>query len=129
MSIEQAIQDADKQYADAFNRGDLAALATLHTEDVLYLPPNASAVSGRQGVKSTAKELFDAGWKNMSFSSVQFGSDGDLAYHVGTFSVDAPTDKGMRKEEGKFVDIYKRQADGSWKVHVTIFNSDTPLPE
>ncbi len=129
MSIEQAIQDADKQYADAFNRGDLAAVAALHTEDVLYLPPNASAVSGRQGVESTAKELFDAGWKNMSFSSVQFGSDGDLAYHVGTFSVDAPTDEGMRKEEGKFVDIYKRQADGSWKVHVTIFNSDTPLPD
>ena len=76
-----------------------------------------------------AKELFDAGWKNMSFSSVQFGSDGDLAYHVGTFSVDAPTDEGMRKEEGKFVDMYKRQADGSWKIHVTIFNSDTPLPE
>ncbi len=129
MSIEQAIQDADKQYADAFNRGDPAALAALHTEDVLYLPPNASAVSGRQGVESMAKEHFDAGRKNMSFSSVQFGSDGDLAYHVGTFSVDAPTDEGMTRETGKFVDIYKRQADGSWKIHVTIFNSDTPLPE
>lgn len=129
MSIEQAIQDADKQYADAFNRGDVAAIAALHTEDVLYLPPNASAVSGRQGVESTARELADAGWKNMSFSSVQFGSDGDLAYHVGRFSIDAPTDEGMRKEEGKFVDIYKRQADGSWKIHVTMFNSDTPLPE
>ena len=128
MSIEQAIQDADKQYADAFNRGDLAAIAALHTEDVLYLPPNASAVSGRQGVESTAKELLDAGWKNMSFSSVQFGSDGDLAYHVGTFSIDAPTDEGMATETGKFVDVYKRQADGSWKIHVTIFNSDTPLP-
>ena len=129
MSIEQAIQDADKQYADAFNRGDIAAIAALHTEDVVYLPPNASAVSGRQGVESTAKELLDAGWKNMSFSSVQVGSDGDLAYHVGTFSIDAPTDEGMTTETGKFVDVYKRQADGSWKIHVTIFNSDTPLPE
>ncbi len=126
MSIEQVIQDADKQYADAFNRGDLAALAALHTEDVLYLPPNASAVSGRQGVESTAKELFDAGWKNMSFSSVQFGSDGDLAYNVGRYSVDDPTDESTT---GHFVDIYKRQADGSWKIHVTITNSDTPLPE
>ncbi len=129
MSIEQAIHDADAQYADAFNRGDIAAIAALHTEDVVYLPPNASAVSGRQGVESTAKELLDAGWKNMSFSSVQFGSDGDLAYHVGRYSVDVPTDEGTTTDSGKFVDIYKRQADGSWKIHVTISNSDTPLPE
>ena len=129
MSIEQAIQDADKQYADAFNRGDVAAIVALHTEDVLYLPPNASAVNGRQGVESAEKEQLDAGWKNLSFSSVQIGSDGDLAYHVGTFSIDAPTDEGLTTEKGKFVDIYKRQADGSWKIHVSIFNSDTPLPE
>ncbi len=129
MSIEQAIKDADKQYADAFNRGDPAAVAALHTEDALELPQNASAVNGRQGVESLSKEMIDAGWKNMSMSSLQFGSDGDLAYHVGRYSVDAPTDEGMRKEEGKFVDIYKRQADGSWKIQVSIFNSDTPLPE
>ncbi len=126
MSIEQAIKDTDEQFAAAFNRGDLAALAALHTEDVLELPPNASAVNGRQGVESTAKELYDAGWKNMSLSSVQIGSDGDLAYNTGTFSVDTPTGEGVT---GKFVDIYKRQADGSWKIHVTISNSDTPLPE
>ncbi len=126
MSIEQAIKDTDAQFAAAFNRGDFAAVAALHTEDVLELPPNASAVSGRQGVESRTKELFDAGWKNQSFSSVQIGSDGDLAYNVGTFSVDAPTGEGIT---GKFVDIYKRQADGSWKIHVTIHTSDTPLPK
>ncbi len=126
MSIEQTIKDADKQYADAFNRGDPAAVAALHTEDVLELPPNASAVNGRQGVESSYKEFFDAGWKNLSISSVQFGSDGDLAYNVGRYSVDGPTDECIT---GNFVDIYKRQADGSWKIHVTISNSDTPLPE
>ena len=129
MSIEQAIKDADAQYADAFNRGDLAAVAALHTEDVLYLPPNAPTVNGKQGVESLGKELLDAGWKNLSFSSVQIGSDGDLAYNVGTFSVDTPTDEGMTAETGRFVDVYKRQADGSWKICVTIFNSETPLPE
>jgi len=126
MSIEQILKDADKQYADAFNRGDFAAIAALHTEDVLELPPNASAVNGRQGVESSYKEFFDAGWKNLSLSSVRIGSDGDLAYNVGRYSVDGPTDEGIT---GNFVDIYKRQADGSWKIHVTITNTDTPLPE
>lgn len=70
------------------------------------------------------------GWKDPSLGSVEIGSEGKLAYHVGTFSVDIPTNEGMStRETGKFVDIYKRQAGGSWKIHVTIFNSDSPLPE
>ena len=126
MSIEQILKDADKRYADAFNRGDFAAVAALHTEDVLELPPNASAVNGRQEVESSYKDFVGAGWNNLSLSSVQIGSDGDLAYNVGRYSVDGPTDEGVT---GHFVDIYKRQADGSWKIHVTITNTDTPLSE
>ncbi len=64
-------------------------------------------------------------WKNISFNTVKFDSDGDLGYHVGQYSADVPTgDGGTAREKGKFIDIYKRLPDGSWKIHVTMFNSD-----
>ncbi len=37
-------------------------------------------------------------------------------------------DGGPISDVGKFVEIFKRQADGSWKIHVTIWNSDKPPP-
>ncbi|MBA2471329.1 MAG: hypothetical protein H0V41_03460 [Pseudonocardiales bacterium] len=47
---------------------------------------------------------------------------GDLAYSTGTYAfANPPIDKG------KFVDVWKKQADGSWKAVIDIFNSDLPV--
>jgi ketosteroid isomerase-like protein len=31
------------------------------------------------------------------------------------------------RNKGKFFDVWKKQADGSWKVVVSTFNSDLPV--
>ena len=53
---------------------------------------------------------------------VEYGVEGDLAYQIGTYAV-ADADP---PEIGKFLNVLKRQADGTWKVAVSMFNSDTP---
>ena len=130
MAIEQHIKDVDQQFADAFNRGDLRAVVALHAEDALLLGPDSPADRGSEAVESGFKELLDAGWKNIGFTSVEFGSGGDLAYHVGKFAVDVPTSSGGSKQvTGKYLDIYKLYEDGAWKIKVTSFNFDEPLPD
>ncbi len=130
MSIEDAIRDTDARFAEAFNRGDLAAVVALHTADALILGPDSPAERGGQAVEEGYKEMLAAGWKNIEFGSVQIGSGGDLGYHVGTFAVDVPTESGSDKRvTGKFLDIYKPDEAGSWKIHVTMFNFDAPLSE
>ena len=125
MTFEDAIKDTDARFAETFNRGDINALMGVHAEDFLLLPPNSPAERGAEAATSSFQGLMDAGWKNISFSTVEFGSDGGLGYHVGQYSADVPTeDGGTTKEKGKYIDIYKRLPDGSWKIHVTIFNSD-----
>jgi hypothetical protein len=32
------------------------------------------------------------------------------------------------EEQGKFLQIYRKQSDGSWKMTREIYNSDLPLP-
>ncbi len=125
MTFEDAIKDTDARFAETFNRGDINALMGVHAEDFLLLPPNSPAERGGEAATSSFQGLMDAGWKNISFSTVEFGSDGGLGYHVGQYSADVPTeDGGTTKEKGKYIDIYKRLPDGSWKIHVTCFNSD-----
>ncbi len=130
MSIEDAIRDTDARFAEAFNRGDLAAVVALHSADALILGPDSPAERGGQAVEEGFKELLDTGWKNIEFGSVQIGSGGDLGYHVGSFAVDVPTEDGSdQRVTGKFLDIYKPDEAGSWKIHVTMFNFDAPLSE
>ena len=130
MAIEQQIKDFDDHFVAAFNRGDSAVLGAAHADDALILSPNSPAERGSEIVKSRFKELLDAGWKNMSVTSVEIVSSGDLAYHVGKLEVDVPTSSGEYKRiTGKYVDIYKRHKDNTFKIHVTSFNFDEPLPD
>ena len=129
MMLEQLVRDSDAKFVEAFNRGDVDALETLHAADAMLLPPDSPAERGREAVMSGYKEILEAGWKNMSLQSIEIDSDGGLAYHVGKVEADVPTAAGSSKRvAGKYVDIYKRGEDGSWKVHLTIFNMDAPLP-
>jgi ketosteroid isomerase-like protein len=41
---------------------------------------------------------------------------------VGTFAISGSPAAG----QGKFLNVLKRQPDGSWKVAISIFNSDRP---
>jgi len=130
MTLEQRIKEADAKFTEAFNRGDFNAMEPLHEDNAMLLSPDTPMTVGdTKAVIEGYQELWEAGWRNMSLSSVEIDSDGDLGYHVGRVECDVPTDEGSTKRiAGKYVDIYKRAGDGTWKVHLTIFNMDEPLP-
>ncbi len=65
MSLEDSIRDTDARVAEAFNRGDLAAVVALHTADALILGPDSPAGRGGQAVEEGFKEMLEAGWKNL----------------------------------------------------------------
>ncbi len=51
MTIEESIKNTDAQFAEAFNRGDLAAVVALHNADALILGPDSPAERGGQAVE------------------------------------------------------------------------------
>ena len=60
---------------------------------------------------------------------VEVSAAGDLAYSMGTYEYSLKDAEGNPVSgKGKFVDIWKKQADGSWKAAVGIGNSDQPSP-
>jgi ketosteroid isomerase-like protein len=49
-------------------------------------------------------------------------TEGDLSYRIGTYAITGANPP----EQGRFVNILRRQADGTWKVFVSVFGSDKP---
>ncbi len=131
MTLEQQIKEIDAEFSETFNRGDMDALKTMHEDNAMLMAPDSPAsVGGSEAVVQGYREMWDAGWRNISLSSVEIGSDGNLAYHYGRVEVDVPTKEGSTKRvAGKYVDIYRCGGDELWKVHLTIYNLDEPLPE
>ena len=123
MDMKTILEEFHAAYNDAFNRGDAAGCAAFFTEDVALLPPNQPMTRGREAFEESyrARMNQDSGGTH-SNALVEYGVDGDLAYEIGTFAVSGTNPP----EQGKFVNILKRQSDGTWKVSVSIFNSDRP---
>jgi ketosteroid isomerase-like protein len=40
--------------------------------------------------------------------------------------MDQPSGYGTVKVKGKYIDVYQRQKDGSWKIVATCYNNDAP---
>ena len=122
MEIRQAIEKMNAEFVDAYNRGDIAAIATGYTEDSAVLAPNQPTVRGKQAIETLFKGMIEEIGGTASIGIVEMADAGDLAYAWATYSLEG----GEQSDAGKFVEIYNRQADGSWKIRLTIFNSDNP---
>jgi ketosteroid isomerase-like protein len=60
-------------------------------------------------------------------TSVFVAKSGDVAYTYGTYDLSMTGPDGRPvTDKGKYVTVYKKQADGSWKAAVDTFNSDLP---
>ena len=123
-----AIRAEQDAWVTAITSGDMDALAALYTEDVVVLPPNEPAVEGQAALLAWMEGYPPASAAALSIVSI----DGyaDLAVVRGTYTMTL-TPEGVPEpihDQGKFIEIRRRQADGSWLMAMDIFNSDLPLP-
>jgi ketosteroid isomerase-like protein len=124
MEARQAIEESNAMFVQAYNRGDAAACAANFLEDGAILAPNQPAVLGKQAVEGFFKGMIEELGGTGAIEILEVDAAGDLAYQSATYSFES----NEGSDAGKFVEVYKRQADGSWKIRLTIFNSDNPPP-
>ncbi len=127
-----AIEEALNQYAVALNTGDLELYLSLHTDDVVKMPPNAPATFGKEALRASTQPLLDDFTCEMTIFPEETHVDGDLGYNWCTYTLSITPKAGgetiIAEPDGKALGIYKRQADGSWKLSHDCYNSNVPLP-
>jgi ketosteroid isomerase-like protein len=101
--------------------------AALYAEDAIVFPPNQPPVEGR-----TAIEAFLSNhppFSNYSLDTEEIEGEGDLAYERGIASMTMEQPDGSAAPwRIRYLLIWRRQADKSWKVHREMFNPDMGAP-
>ena len=102
-------------------------LANGYVDDVISMPPHAPINVGKQQTIAfhSAPEP-----KINSFivNSEEIDGRDDLAYSRGSFVFKALLNDSIEiNDNGKYLILLKKQADGSWKVTREIWNSDFPI--
>lgn len=124
-----AIKASTEAYMQAARSEDSAARAALYTEDAVLMPPNQPMVQGRAAIQEWSEALPTEMEFNLTVEEID--GRGDLAFVRGTYSLAVVPEGAPEpiKDTGKFIEIRRKQEDGSWLIAVDIFNSDLPLPE
>jgi ketosteroid isomerase-like protein len=122
-TIDQALEIANTTQ-------DWAAYGDVYyAPDIVFMPPNAEAVRGPDAVAAWTMESTPP-LEELRYTLVEVEGAGDLAYVYGNYSMTVTSpEAGPIADHGKYLEIWRRQADGSWKMARGSFSSDLPVPE
>jgi uncharacterized protein (TIGR02246 family) len=125
--VRQAIEQVNAQIMAAFKAGDAAPISSHYSDTAKMLPPDTTEIAGREAIQEMWQSWLDDGLKDLTLEASEVESSGDLAYEIGSFSLQAPAENDtMMTATGNYVVVWKRRADGNWRLHVDTWN-DAPL--
>lgn len=126
---EAALKKLDDEWSKAAGARDVEKTISYYSDDATVMPPNIPTLTGKEPIRSLWKSMLDSpsfsgGWK---VTKVEVARSGDLAYVSGNYEFNEKDDSGKPiTDKGKYLEVWKKQADGSWKCVVDMFNSDMP---
>jgi uncharacterized protein (TIGR02246 family) len=123
------IRAVDADWARAAKEGNGEAIAALYASDAVLLPPGEPMVKGAAAKKYWVD--FANGYSGPTeLNTMAVEGGGDVATAVGTYKMSLTPKKAGAKplptEKGKYLEVLKRQEDGSWKLIYDMWNQDAP---
>ena len=128
VSLSDADKVAIRAVIEANGQAGLAAdwdtFLSHFAEDAVIMWPNLPAVVGLEAIKAVE-------WSRAverESSPIDIVGVGDLAYVRGAYSLLLDFE-GAAREEGKYINVLRKQPDGEWRFTVWMNNSDLPVAE
>jgi len=128
-SDESAIKALLSTYQDALNASSTAAAMPLYTEDGVFMPPYSQSAVGKAQLKASYDAVFKAITLHVHFTIrevVIMSPEWAFARtnSAGTNKVNATG--AMSAEGNQELFIFKKGADGTWKIARYSFSSTNP---
>jgi len=125
---KKAISDSEAAWVADWKARDLEKIVGNYTDNAIVMEPGMPAMKGKDAIRAGMKQALDDRNFALTFTAtnVEVSKGSDLAFSHGTFTAtlsDAKTRKPVT-ETGKYVTVYRKTADGSWKAILDINNAD-----
>lgn len=120
---------AEADWLKAYRAKNAAAAAAFYAPEGAMLAPNQPRLSGKNALtnfieKSFRLDNYDIVWHA---KKAEVARSGELGYTSGSYEMSFRQPRGkLFFDKGKYVMVWKKQADGAWKVAFDISNSDLP---
>jgi uncharacterized protein (TIGR02246 family) len=128
---EQALREIEAEWSKATAAKDVERIVSFYAPGGVNCPANEPMETSIDAIRAGQKKFL--GKPGLTLTSevrrVEVSRSGDLGITHGTDSWSATDEKGRQtSDKGKWITVYRKQADGKWKVILNIGNSDLPAP-
>ncbi len=125
---EAIIRTLHEESNVALSRGDVDSVMSVYADDVISMPPNQALLVGKAAIRSMWEGILSDYSIEASVSVQEVEVTGPWAFERGTYQMTL-TPKGGGpgiEDDGKYLDIVRRQPDGSWKYFRVSWSSSRP---
>lgn len=121
-----AIAAMSNARAHAFAEGDAAGIAIHFTDDAYLMAPDTPTRQGRAAVEAYYQSIFDEYLTGLESHYDEVDVSGSLAYGRGFATVTLTPKAGGQPQTttAKYLNILKKQPDGTWKTTHDIWNGN-----
>ena len=122
---EATLRSLDAEWSKVAGAKDLEKTVSYYTDDALILPPNIPTIQGKQGARTMWQGMFSVPGFGGGWKATKVEVSGDLGWVTGTYEL-SETDASGRPivDKGKYLEVWRKQSDGSWKCVADMFNTD-----
>jgi len=123
-AVKDSIKASNDLFVASIVKGDSASFSNIYTSDGKIMAPNSPAITGTDGIKGFAGEIFRTGIKNIKLETSDVWGTEEMVIEEGTYTMG--DDKGKTLDKGKYISVWKKE-NGKWKLFRDISNSDMPV--
>ena len=126
-SARKAIEDANAKMSSYAAKGESVEFANLYTDDAIVLPPNSTMVQGHDAIESYWASTLRLGKVNVKLNIKDVYGSGDIGVETGNYDLTIqPEGVPPILDHGKYMVIWQKQGDNSWKLKRDMWSSDPP---
>jgi len=124
MGIKDDVRDVNDAYEKAVANQDVSIVVGCYTPDAVLMPPNEPVARGSVQMEAVFQRYVEAGASSLTLETVDLEEQGDVVIEVGRYELGIQTPDGSMTDVGKYLQVFKRQADGTLRIAYDAFNSD-----
>jgi ketosteroid isomerase-like protein len=126
--VKAEIEKMNRIYVKAMIDNDVDKMMSMYTEDIISMPSYQPTVKGIAKVRELSEIQAKSEWKTTGFEMniTDVILSGNLAIEVGNYEMKMSGPGAPEwTDNGKYLTVWEKQNDGSMKIKVETWNTDT----
>jgi uncharacterized protein (TIGR02246 family) len=124
-TVSNEIASTRAAFVAALADGDASSACAVYAPEAILVPPVAARLQGRDAIENFWAAGLESGLSRVDLAADEVRGDDGLTYELGRYAIELnPVDGEPIVENGTYLLIHERDAEGRWRRAVEMFSPD-----